>query len=143
MITDEAFERSLTEEPNYDRKRVKFSFIAAGILLLILIPIDKDFQLFYIVFGVIIVLVLTLLAAFTEFNDRLVIVADGLVSMVLFVIFEYFAIAAYTISGNYADPIFLLRQFIAVIFLEALYTSVRVYQEIGKYKHTKRRKVRP
>jgi|SRR3989344_1822284 len=110
---------------HYYGDHVRGLFIAAGVLLLISIPLDKVLLPLNIVVGVAGVLFITILAGFTNPRSKLSVLADAVIAALVFVSFEYFAIEAYLGAGTFVDIIFLLREGIAILALLALYFSVK------------------
>ncbi len=110
---------------HYYGDHVRSLFIAAGILLLISIPIDKVLLPLNVVIGVAAVLVMTVLAAYTNPREKFSIFADSIIAALLFISFEYFAIEAYLGAGTFFNTIFLLREGIALLSLLALYFSIK------------------
>ncbi len=104
----------------------------AGLVLLLAALIDEEFRSFYLFAGIFGVLVFTILAGLTSPVRRLVMIADVFVAAIMFMVFEYFAIDAFSRYENFSDSIFLLRQFLAVIFLITLYFSTKTLREMGK-----------
>lgn len=107
---------------------VRRFFLAAGLVLLVAILRDREFLSFYLFVGVFTVLALTVLAGLTNPCTRGVIIADGIVSGTMFLLFEYLALSAYVETQNFLDEIFFLRQLLAVIFLVALYFGTKTYR---------------
>jgi len=112
---------------------VRKIFIVAGIVFLIAIIRDNELLPFYMIVGVISVLLLTILAGLTNpvienSRTKKIIIADFIISAVLFVLFEYLAISDYYEVKNLTHEFFLIRQSLAVIFLVALYYSTKTYR---------------
>lgn len=104
----------------------------AGLVLLFAALVDKELQTFYFYTGIFGVLVFTILAGLTSPLKRRVMVADVFVAAVMFMMFEYFAIDAFSQYQNFSDTVFLIRQFLAVVFLITLYFSTKTVREMGK-----------
>lgn len=104
----------------------------AGLVLLLAALVDTEFRSFYLFAGIFGVLIFTVLAGLTSPLKRWVMVADVLVAGIMFMVFEYFAIDAFYRYENFSDTIFLIRQFLAVIFLITLYFSTKTVREMGK-----------
>lgn len=104
----------------------------AGLVLLLAALIDKELLSFYLYTGVFGVLIFTVLAGLTSPLKRWVMVADVFVAGIMFMVFEYFAINAFSQDQNFSDTVFLIRQFLAVIFLITLYFSTKTVREMGK-----------
>ena len=109
---------------------VRKFFIAAGLGLLRAIPRGREFLSFYLYVGVFIVLALTILAGLTNPRTRQVIMADGAVSGLMFLLFEYLAVSAYIETQDFFNEIFFLRQLLALIFLIALYFSTKTFRGV-------------
>lgn len=110
---------------HYHGRVVRSLFFIAGIVLLIIILIDKDLFYFYITIGVLEIVALIIFAAFTGRKHWTVILIDSVISLTSFLLFEYFAISRYNQVGTFSDPIFFFRQILALIFLVALYFSTK------------------
>ncbi len=122
-------------EPKFDHYYgdiVRKHLFFAGLVLLFAALVDKEFQSFYLFAGIFGVLIFTVLAGLTSPLKRWVMVADVFVAAIMFMIFEYFAIDAFYKYENFSDTIFLIRQFLAVIFLITLYFSTKTVREMGK-----------
>jgi len=120
---------------HYYGDTVRKIFLAAGILLLIATIRDNTFLPLYLIIGTFAALALTILAGLTnpQTNNphtRKVIAADLIISIVLFVLFEYMAIAAYSGKHNINDEIFLIRQALAILFLTATYYSTKTSRSV-------------
>ncbi len=104
---------------------VRAIFLAAGIVFLITMVRDREFLSFYLVVGVLSVLALTILAGLTNPRSKKIIKIDAAVSVIMFLLFEYLAIAGYSDAPGFTDSVFFLRQALAVLFLIALYFSTK------------------
>jgi len=111
--------------PHYygDQVRGILLFIAATLLIAMLV--DRGLIGLSVTLGVVAVLGLTLIAGYMTPRRRAVMQASIAATGVIFVAFEYFAIAAYTAYGSYTEPVFLLRQVVAVAALVAFYYSIK------------------
>lgn len=116
-----------SEKPvaHYYGDHVRALFIVVGVLLLISIPLDKVLLPLNIMIGVAGVLLITVLAGFTNPRSRASVLADAAAGALMFLSFEYFAIEAYLGAGTFLNIIFLLRQGVALLSLLALYFSVK------------------
>lgn len=117
-----AHDRAIT---HYYGDNVRKLMLLAAVVLMVTILVDKNLLTFNLRFGVLGILIITILAGFTNPKSRASIVADTIVSGLMFFFFEYFAVSAYTQTDNFFDSIFLFRQVTAVIFLVALYFSTK------------------
>ncbi len=113
---------------HYYGDTVRKFFLVAGLVLLFAILRDREFLSFYLVVGVFSVLLLTILAGLTNPRMREVIMADVVVSTVMFLLFEYLAVNEYLQTGDFFDEIFFLRQLLALVFLIAVYFSTKTYR---------------
>jgi len=77
------------------------------------------------------VLGFVILAGLTSPAMRTTMTINMLAAAAMFLVFEYLAIDAYIISRSFIEPIFLLRQFIAVMFLLAVYFSTKTLRGTG------------
>ncbi len=111
--------------PHYYGDIVRKYLLFAGAMLLVAVLIDKELLSFYLFIGIFGVLVFTVLAALMSPKVTSAIFTNAIISALMFLIFEYFAIGAYLKSQTFLDSIFILRQAIAVAFLVALYFSTK------------------
>lgn len=117
-----------TPPAHYYGDAVRKFFLGAGLVLLLATLRDREFLSFYLFIGVFAVLLLTILAGLTNPRTRRVIIADGAVSAVMFLLFEYLAVSAYIETQSFTNEIFFLRQALALIFLVALYFSTKTFR---------------
>ena len=81
--------------PHYYGDTVRTLLFLAAAVILISIPLDISLLTFNLVVGVVLVFILTLLAGLTSPRSRVSLVMDVVVSALLFLVFEYLAIAAF------------------------------------------------
>lgn len=119
--------------PHYYGNLIRKNFFFAGFIIMMAALLDSELRSFYLFVGLFGVVGVTILAGLTSPRKRAIMLIDVLVSAIMFLIFEYFAIAAYARYENFSDNVFFLRQLIAVIFLVALYYSTKTmrYHETG------------
>ena len=110
---------------HYHGDVVRRLFIAAGIAILIAALVDEVIRPFYLFVAAFGVLGFVILAGLTSPAMRTTMTINMLAAAAMFLVFEYLAIDAYIISRSFIEPIFLLRQFIAVMFLLAVYFSTK------------------
>lgn len=110
---------------HYYGDTVRKYFLAAGFMLLFLIPLDREYFSFYISFGIVFVILSILLAGLTNPKSQSIIIADLLMALALGCVFEYLAILRYFKTSEFFNLIFLLRQAIAVASFGALYLSTK------------------
>lgn len=126
---------STTRHPHYYGDFVRKHLFFAGFVIMVAALIDSELRNFYLFVGLFGVVGITILAGLTSPQKRAAMFFDVLVSAIMFLIFEYFAIVAYARYENFADSVFFFRQLIAVIYLIALYYStktMRYYDTEGK-----------
>lgn len=111
--------------PHYYGDIIRKYLLFAGAMLLIAVLVDKELLSFYLFIGIFGVLVFTVLAALISPKVTSAIFTNAVISALMFLIFEYFAINAYLKSQTFLDSIFILRQVIAIAFLVALYFSTK------------------
>lgn len=111
--------------PHYYGDIVRKYLLFTGAMLLVAILVDKELLSFYLFVGIFGVLVLTILAGLMSPKITSAIFTNAIISALMFLMFEYFAIDAYLRSQTFLDSIFILRQAIAVAFLVALYFSTK------------------
>lgn len=110
---------------HYYGDTVRGIFLSAGVVFLVTMVRDQEFLSFYLVVGVLSVLALTILAGLTNPLSKKIIKIDAVISIVMFLLFEYLAIAGYVSAQSFSNDIFLLRQLLAILFLVALYFSTK------------------
>ncbi|MBI3634075.1 MAG: hypothetical protein HY228_00465 [Candidatus Yonathbacteria bacterium] len=131
MNKDNEQSSSIAKPPHYYGDLVRKQFLFAGFIIIIAALIDSELQNFYLFVGLFGVVGLTVLAGLTSRGNRAVMFTDVLVSACMFLIFEYFSISAFVRYQNFSDPVFFLRQMIAVIFLITLYYSTKTMRYHG------------
>jgi hypothetical protein len=119
------YEEEEKKPAHYYGDVVRSSFLAIGIVLAVTILVDIQLITVYLVVGVVGILALVVLAGMTNPRSPRLIQSEALISGIGFVFFEYMAIAAFHASQTFADPVFFLRQLLAVLFLIALYFGVK------------------
>jgi hypothetical protein len=124
MITDSK-QKEENPIPHYYGDKVRQLLLAAGCLILLAVIFDRELQNFYIVLGVVGVLIFTILAGLTSPQNRKVLVNTAALSAAMFLLFEYFAISNFISTQVVTSPAFLLREALAVIFLTILYFSTK------------------
>lgn len=128
-----------SEGAHYYGDSVRKHMIFAGVALVILIPLDQSFLALYLTIGIVFVLFSIILAGLTSPNSQSVIIADLIMSFVIFCVFEFLAIAGYIQGGTIWNIIFLLRQAIAFFSLGSIYLATKTlrgmyYMDINKNK---------
>lgn len=111
--------------PHYYGDIVRKYLLFAGAMLLVAVLVDKELLSLYLFVGIFGVLVFTILAALMSPKVTSAIFTNAIISALMFLIFEYFAISAYLKSQTFLDSIFIIRQVLAVAFLVALYFSTK------------------
>lgn len=114
-----------TNQPHYYGNLVRKQLFFAAFVLMIAALVDRELQSLYLLFGLFGVVAFTVLAGLTSKDNRAVLVIEVLVSAVMFLIFEYFAMVAYGQYESFSDGSFFFRQLLAVIFLVTLYYSTK------------------
>lgn len=119
--------------PHYYGDLVRKQLLLAGLVIMVAALLDSELRSFYLLVALFGVVGITVLAGLTSPQKHGVVVIDVLVSAFMFLVFEYFAIAAYVRYENFSNNVFFFRQLIAVIFLIALYYSTKTirYHEKG------------
>lgn len=118
--------------PHYYGNIVRTLFMAASALLLLSILLDKDLLVFNLLVGVVLIVALTVFAGLTSPRNYFIIVIDTVVAAALFLLYEFFAVAAYYKYDTLANEIFALRQGIAFISLGALYFSIKSLRGLSR-----------
>lgn len=113
---------------HYYGDTIRGIFLAAGVVFLVAIVRDQEFLSFYLIVGVLSVLVITILAGLTNPLSKKVIKIDAVISIMMFLLFEYLAVAGYVKAQSFSNDIFLLRQLLAILFLVALYFSTKTFR---------------
>ncbi len=113
---------------------VRRQLIAAGIAILCATLIDTELRSFYFFIGAFGVLTFIVLAALASPISRRSILAITCVAGVMFLIFEYFAIDAYSRHNTVFDVVFFFRQLIAVIFLFSVYFGTKTLRGMSLWR---------
>ena len=113
---------------HYYGDTVRSLFLVAGLLLLAEFLFDRDFLQFNFTIGILGVLILTFLAGYTSPESKIVVFWNVLFSSVAFFFSEYLALADYSQKETILRVVFLLRQGVAILFLLALYFSVKTWR---------------
>lgn len=111
--------------PHYYGDIVRKLFIAAGVILIFTILVDKELLPFNIYFGIVGLLIIVGLAGFTNPKSKMSVIFDAVFSSLMFLTFEFFAVSKYVESYSYFEPVFVFRQLVALIFLVAFYFSIK------------------
>lgn len=117
--------RRKAKHPHYYGDLVRKHLFFAAIVIMIAALLDSELRNFYLFIGLFGVVGFTILAGLTSRSSRSIMLTDVLVSAFMFLIFEYYAIAAFVQYENFSHPAFFLRQTIAVIYLIILYYSTK------------------
>lgn len=124
--------------PHYYGNTVRVIFIIAAFVMLASALFDEGLLAFYLLAGIFGALTLTILAGLTNPKTMSVLIAEAVVAALAFLIFEYFAISAYRQTESLTDIIFLLRQILAILFITALYFSVKTVRGMKLEKNTQK-----
>ena len=117
--------------PHYYGDQVRVFMLIIGLILLGSMLIDVELLGLNLIFGVITVLLFTLVAGFmSPINKKAMVVAVVGLGL-LFLLFEYFAIGAVQGGHGFSDPVFLLRQTISVLSLIGFYFAVKSIRGMG------------
>ncbi len=111
--------------PSHYVPAVRVLLFTAGIVLLLAILIDKGILFFYLSIGIIEVVTLMIFAAFTGKGFKEVYILDFGISLISFLIFEYFAVTRYYAINTFWDQVFLVRQTLAILFVLTVYFSTK------------------
>lgn len=122
---DEWLKQKLQGGAHYYGDTIRKYFLAAGFMLVALIPFDRELFSFYISFGIAFIIITIILAGLTNPKSQSVIIADFVLALVLGCIFEYLAVEQYFRTSDFFNLVFLLRQAIAALAFIALYLSTK------------------
>lgn len=111
--------------PHYYGDLIRKQLFFAAFVIMLAALLDKELRNFYLFVGLFGVVGITVLAGLTSPQKRGVVFIDVLVSALMFLIFEYFAINAYIRYESFTYNIFFFRQLIAVVYLIVLYYSTK------------------
>lgn len=114
-----------TTQPHYYGDLIRKQLFLAAFVIMAAALYDTELQSLYLFVGLFGVVAFTVLAGLTSRNNRAILVIEVLVSAVMFLIFEYFAIAEFTRYQSLSDSAFFFRELIAIIFLTTLYYSTK------------------
>ncbi|MBI5400576.1 MAG: hypothetical protein HZB12_00455 [Candidatus Yonathbacteria bacterium] len=123
--------------PHYYGDLIRKHLFFAAFVIMLAALLDSELRNFYLFVGLFGVVGMTVLAGLTSPQKRGVVFIDVLVSAIMFLIFEYFAINAYTRYENFSNSVFFFRQLIAVVYLIVLYYStktLRYYEDTANVK---------
>lgn len=113
------------KHPHYYGTLIRKHFFFAGLLILIAVFLDNELRSAYLSYGLLAIIVLIILAGLTSRSNRSIVFIDVIISALMFLVFEYFAIKTFVQYENFSNGIFLLRQFIAIVFLITMYYSTK------------------
>jgi len=113
------------KHPHYYGSLIRKHLFFAGLLILIAVFLDSELRSAYLSYGLVTVIGLIIIAGLTSRSNRSIVFVDAIVSALMFLVFEYFAIDTFVQYENFANGIFLLRQFIAIVFLITMYYSIK------------------
>lgn len=120
--------------PHYYGDLVRKYFLVAGFVLLYATLEDRELLGFYLSVGMISILASVILAGLTSPTKRRIVIYDVIISIILFLIFEYLSVSAYSDRHNFFEIVFFLRQLLAVIFLTTLYFSIKTLRGVKFHK---------
>ena len=121
--------------PPYYGDLVRKHLFFAAFVIMVAALIDSELRNFYLFIGLFGVVGFTILAGLTSPKKRSIVFTDVVVSAIMFLIFEYFAIFAFIQYESFSNSVFFFRQLIAVIYLIALYYStktLRFYDDLER-----------
>ena len=98
-------------------------FFVNSLIMIVGLPIFSSNLGFPILIPILGIVVVAIFAGLTGSKNRLMMSLDILVSIVGGVVFEFASIASYSTTG--LSAYFLFNQFVAIVFLVALYFSIR------------------
>jgi len=107
---------------HYYGDTVRRLFIVGGILILVSMPFYNNIVPISPTLVTLAVIVLVLAAAITTRVKKWIIVVDSVLSAIFLIAFETYSVVYYLETGKVA---FIIRQAVAIIFLFALYYSVK------------------
>lgn len=113
------------KHPHYYGTLIRKHLFFAGLLILVAVFLDSELRSAYLSYGLIAVIGLIIIAGLTSRSNRSIVFIDAMVSALMFLVFEYFAIDTFVQYENFSNGIFLLRQFIAIVFLITMYYSIK------------------
>lgn len=113
------------KHPHYYGNLIRKHLFFAALLILVAVFLDSELRSAYLSYGLIAVIGIIILAGLTSRSNRSIVFIDVLVSAFMFLTFEYFAINAFVRYESFSNGIFLLRQFIAIVFLITMYYSTK------------------
>lgn len=113
------------KHPHYYGNLIRKHFFFSALLILMAILLDNELRSAYLSNGLLVIIGIIILGGLTSRSNRVIVLVDVLASTALFVIFEYFAISAFLKYESFSNGIFLLRQFISIVFLITLYYSTK------------------
>lgn len=125
MKTDNIQSPSTTVHPHYYGTLIRKHLFFAALLILVAVFLDSELRSAYLSYGLVTVIGLIIIAGLTSRSNRSIVFIDAMVSALMFLVFEYFAIDTFVQYENFSDGIFLLRQFIAIVFLITMYYSIK------------------
>lgn len=113
--------------PHYHGDIVRKLFVAAGVILLVALPIFSELLPISTISLIVAIVVMIFFAALTNPKLRWTNIIDVLIATVGVVVFEFLAVVNYAIDGMS----FIASQALALIFLFALYYSARTARAIA------------
>lgn len=113
------------KHPHYYGTLIRKHLFFAALLILVAVFLDNELRSAYLSYGLIAVIGLIIIAGLTSRSNRSIVFIDAMVSALMFLVFEYFAIDTFIQYENFSNGIFLLRQFIAIVFLITMYYSIK------------------
>ena len=125
--------------PHYYGDIFRSRLLTAGVVLLLAIITDRQFLYFYLIVGVFGALALTILAGLTSPTNRTIVRSTVILSAILFVVFEYFAVYEYLKEEFIFDFVFILRQTLALIFISIVYLSTKTLRNMPQSKIRRKR----
>lgn len=124
-LDESAVSRTDPSVPHYHGDMVRLFLLGAGVLILLTTPFYVNLLPYNVTIEVGAAIAVVVFAALTNPYKRWVIGADAIIAIVGIVAFELAAISAY-LDERYI--LFALREGLALLFLFALYFSVRTFR---------------
>jgi len=127
MDSLEDFKKENLLRMHYYGDLVRVFFLIDGILMLVSIPVFNDFLPVPAVISIAAVFFLVFVAGLTNPASKQVIILNVVASALSLIVFEYYAVQAYANFGvtTKLTFLFLVNQLLALVFLVALYFSVK------------------
>lgn len=115
---------TVSPPPHYYGDIVRTLMIIGGVVMMGTLPFFADLVPGPLFFSVFAMLVLAVFGGLMNPRQRWIVLFDAIISGAAFLIFEYYAIAAFQMRG-FSDTFFIVNQILALVFFVSVYFGTK------------------